>query len=163
MNDSFPDKLREAGWRRPLGPAEAAALRAWLSTHPEAEADWEVEIGLSQALQRLPEAPLSTNFTARVLAEAAKTPASASRRIPLGLPWWRSLLPRLAVAAVVLAAGLVVFHQHQAARREQIARDLATLSDMAAVSDPKVMQDFEAIRRLGQVPPADEELIALLK
>ena len=163
MNDSFPNPWREANWRRPLTPAEAEALRAWLTTHREAEADWEAEIGLSQALRQLPDAPVSTNFTARVLAEAARSPAASSEPIRIGPSWWRSLVPRLAIAALVLASGLVVFHQHQAARRERIARDLATLSDMAAVSDPKVMQDFETIRRLGQLPPADEELIALLK
>ena len=163
MNDFLPDKLRETGWRRPLTPAEAEALRTWLSRHPETGADWEMEVGLSRAMQLLPEAPVPSNFTARVLAEATKAPAASSRPNPIGRAWWRYLVPRMAAVILVLTSGFVVYHQHQAARREQIARDLATLSAMEGVSDPKVLQDFEAIRRLGQVPPADEELIALLK
>ena len=163
MNDPKQDKWREASWRRPLTPAEAAELHSWLSAHPADAADWEAEIELSQALRQLPEAPVSSNFTARVLAEATHLQSASGRRTRSARPWWLSLVPRMAVATLLVATGLAAYHQHQVARRERIARDLATLPDVAAISDPKVIQDFEAIRRLGQTPPADEELIALLK
>ena len=163
MNNDFQDRLREAGWRRPLTPVEKDELRAWIEAHPEAAPDWNAELALNEAMRELPAVPVPSNFTARVLAEAARPqlPSRSPTRLGrlLGLSWF----PRLGVATVALAACIAVYHQHQVTRREQIARDLATLSDVAALSDPKVMQDFETIRRLGQTPAADEELIALLK
>ena len=163
MNDSFQNRLREAGWRRPLTPAELEELQGWLSANPEAAADWEAVIALNHAMRRLPEAPVPTNFTARVLAKTAKSSTTPARALGLGRRLWLSFVPRMALAALVVAAGFGIYHRHQVAQRERIARDLATLSDVAAVSDPKIMQDFEAIQRLGQTPPADEELLALLK
>ena len=44
-----------------------AGRRAHLAAHPEAQADWEAEAGLNDALGRLPDVAVSSNFTARVL------------------------------------------------------------------------------------------------
>ena len=61
------EALREASWRRKLTPEEEQQLRLWLAAHPEAEAEWEAETALNEKLAALPEVPVSSNFTARVL------------------------------------------------------------------------------------------------
>ena len=94
MSDSLYDKLRETGWRRKLTASEEAELRAWLAAHPESRADWQVEAVLNESLGRLPDAPVPSNFTARVLQAVQRESVSSRRR---GLAWrwsWRSLLPK---------------------------------------------------------------------
>lgn len=166
MNDPLYHKLLEAGWRRKLTAEEAAELRAWLSAHPERQADWQAETGLNEALGRLPDAPMPTNFTARVLsrvhARERETVDSGSR----GFLWkwtWRSLAPRTAFALVLLGLGVFSYEWNQGTQRAKLARNVAAVSDVAAMPNPELLQDFEVIRRLGQTPPADEELLALLQ
>src|SRR5215475_10049493 len=77
--DPFEKALRELNWRRKLTAAEEAQLQAWLSEHPELLADWETEFALSEALGRMPDAPLPSNFTARVLRAAELETANIER------------------------------------------------------------------------------------
>jgi anti-sigma factor RsiW len=163
MNDRRYQTLRETSWRRELSPGEEAELRSWLADHPDQASDWERELDLNLALNALAEVPVPTNFTARVL-EAASRGGAGGWRLDWG--WkrrWRLLAPGLATAAVAVAVGLLVHLRLQESRRAELARALATVSGVAAVPDPAVLRDFDAIRRLGQTPPADEELLALMK
>ncbi len=79
-NDPTYNRLRELSWRRKLTGAEEAELRAWLAAHPDAQADWEAEAGLNAALGRLPDAPVPSNFTARVLQAVEREAAAELRR-----------------------------------------------------------------------------------
>lgn len=160
--DPVYQKLREIAWRRPLNEAEQAELRGWLSAHPEQKAETEVEAALTQALAKLPDAPMPSNFTARVLQaierEQQAAARSASKTSP---PWWRRLIPRIAVASVVVGAGVVVYRHNQAVKQEELAdaaRNLVVVATAAPLADPTVFEDFEAIRHLSQ---ADEGLLAL--
>jgi anti-sigma factor RsiW len=162
MNDPLYQRLRESGWRGGLTQTEEAELRAWLAAHPDLAADWETESGLNRMLERMPDAPVPSNFTANVLKaiERETMPRSQSRR----WSWnWQFLLPRAAAAAVVVCLGVFSYEQRVSVQRAELARSVAAISNVAALSNPEVLQDFEAIRRLGQTPPADEELLALLK
>ena len=70
------------------------------------------------------------------------------------------------MAWALVVAGLLGFgyHQHQSNVRGEMARGLSVLANVATLSDPAVLQDFEAIRRLGESAPGDdEELYALLQ
>ena len=163
MNDSDYQQLSEQSRRRRLTPAELAELREWFVAHPEKRADWETEIGLTETLARLPDVPVPTNFTARVLEAVERDAAANARR---GLEWkfsWHFFLPRATVAAVVLGAGLFTYHEHLANERAQLARSVAAVSEVSSLPDPEILQDFEAIRQMNQTPPADEELLALMK
>ena len=163
MNDPLYQRLREAHWRRRLTAGEEAELRDWLAAHPEMEADWTAEKGLGGVLSRLPDAPMPTNFTARVLKAIEQEPVGSRSETP-GWRWaWHRFLPKAAVAALVAATGLISYERHEALQRAVLARNVATVADVAAVPNPDLMQDFEAVRRLGQTPPADEELLALLR
>jgi anti-sigma factor RsiW len=166
MNDPLYRKLRETAWRRELSPAEEAECRAWLLAHPELQADWEEELHLSEALARLPDAPVPTHFTARVLSrvDAAERQTGDLRRARPRWTWsWRRLLPQAAAAAVVIALGVLAYERHQVRQRAALAQNLAAVSNLAAVPSPEILQDFESIRRLDQKTGPDEELLALLK
>lgn len=160
MSESEYNPLRDKSWRRKRTPAEAGELEAWLAKHPEAQADWEVDVRLTEVIHRLPDAPVPSNFTARVLQAVERESAAASRRSG---PFWkrslRSLLPKVAVAAVVLGAGLLTYREHMVAEHHRPA-----LAQNVKIPSPQDLQDFETIQKMGSANPGpDRELIALLK
>lgn len=155
--DPADNQWREIAWRRPLEAGEEAEFRAWLAAHPEAQAEWEAETQLSAALAQLPDAPVPSNFTARVLQSVERErqrefQPSTSRR----MEWWRVYLPRVAVAVVVVGVGLFAYHRHQTTRQLE-----QTLQLVDSLPGPEALEDFEAISRLSLAPAADEELLAL--
>ena len=164
-NHPFYDRFREFSWRRKLTPAEEAELSTWLQSHPELRAQWEAEMGLTEALRRMPDAPLSSNFTSQVLAavEREGRPVTGAAQSKLW-EWrvWLGWLPRkLAFGAVILIAGVMSYHHFQDAHRAELVRSVKTLSEVAAM--PDILQDFDAIQRLAAAPQADEELLKLLQ
>jgi len=166
MNESEYQALVEAGWRRPLTADEQARLDVWLATRPEERAAWETESGLNQLLGQLPDAPLSSNFTAQVLQAAKRSEAAEGRRTSVFdkfRAWLRRPVPRLAWALMLVGLLWFSYDRHQTHVRGDIAKGLSALATVAALSDPVVLQDFEAIQRLGQAAPDDdEELYAVL-
>ncbi len=156
----------ELSWRRKLTPAERAELGAWLAAHPEAQADWEAEAALTEALARLPDVAVPSNFTTLVLDAAGRETAAAwpRRRLqwlawPRRLPW----LPKLAFAVVILGGSVLSYHQVLAFQRAQLARSLVTISDVATLPSPLILTNFEAIQVMNRTPPADLELLELLR
>src|SRR5215471_19957384 len=132
QDDNLYTDLRELGWRRKLSPAEEAQVCAWLEAHPQARGDWEAEAGLSDALDRLKEPEVSSNFTSRVLA-AIEADAARQNRATGRRPWHWRWLPKAALASVVLVAGLVGLQHHQQAQREKYVRSVATISEVASL------------------------------
>ena len=164
-NDPFYQQLLELSWRRKLTVAEETRLRAWLAAHPEAESGWEAETALNQALARSHDLAVSTNFTARVLEAVRLEEAAVSRgRAAERWVWWRlSWLPKAALAALVVGSGLVSYQNHQLTKRKALALSVAAVSDVASLPSPDILEDFDAVRALKQTPPADVDLLALLK
>jgi len=165
-NDPLYDQFRERGWRGKLTTDEAAELRAWLATHPTAQADWEAEAGLNQALGRLSDAPVPNNFTARVLQSIELDRAAELRRQrrkwQVWLRWrW---LPKTAVAAVVLAAGSVSYYQvAKLARQAEYGQSVAVVANVSSLPGPEVLKDFDAILLSNSSPAADVGLLAALQ
>ena len=166
MKNDQNDQWREWIWRRELPPAQRERLRAWLKAHPEARPDWQLEAGLTEALGRLPDVPVPSNFTALVL-QAVECDTAAGRHH--GLTWfvWSRRprwLPRIGFAAILVGAGLISYHYEvQAVQRAAMAQSAVTVSGVAAaLPGPKILKDFEAIRALGQTPP-DVDLLRLFK
>jgi hypothetical protein len=159
MNKAEFEKLKEASWRRKLTDEEQTALNGYLAAHFEERALWPEESGLNQMLAGLPDAPVSTNFTARVLQAVERDATSASRRSH-GIFHWLKLnwVPRIAVMIVLVCGGFVSLQRYH---RVQIAHDVAAVSSVATVP-PQWLQDFDAINRLSQ-PPVDNELLAALQ
>ena len=163
-NDPHYERWREISWRGKLGPEEEAGLSEWLSAHPEAQADWESEAALNELLTALPNVPVSSNFTARVVAAAERENQKQIRGAGgyVAAPWWRRWVPKAACVAVVLA-GLLSYNYIQSVERAERAQSLATMSQLAALPTPEVLNDFDAIAALSATPAADDELLKLMQ
>ncbi len=124
--------------------------------------DKPLDARLDALLRALPDKPVASNFTARVLQQVAREtaarPASGFGRF-LQFRW----LPRVAVASLALASCLATYHFRTQTARTQFARSIAAVTQVASLPSPETLKDFEAIRRLSQTPPADRELLALLR
>jgi len=125
--------------------------------------DNQTDARLDELLRRLPDKPVSSNFTARVMQaverDTRSRPHTASRA------WWMRLLPRAAVATIVATVTAIGWHEYRVQQRTSMAQSVATVSATVAkvdpLTDPKVFADFDAINRMG--PSPDRELLAILK
>lgn len=162
-HDPVYQRLRETGWRRALTDAEQSELRAWLATHPEAAADIEREATLNAALAKSPDAPLSSNFTARVM--AAIEQAEAVQRRATSRPqsnWWRVFIPRFAVAALVVVGVTLSYRHNTAVQRMELSNAAQQIAGARELSDMTVIEDFETIRSLNPAEASvDENLLAM--
>ena len=152
--------------RRGLTVAEQARLDAWLAAHPRERERWEEETRLTALLSRLPPAPISSNFTARVRGEVER---AATRPAPAGIPRWRAWAATLrfgwttATAVLALALVLVVQHQHRVQTRLELAASVATLPQFG-LADTELWKDFSQIVTLPSTPPPSlDELTAAMK
>src|SRR6185436_15646732 len=97
MNEPLHDELLRLSFRSELTPDDRARVEAFLAAHPELRGVWEEERALSRGLNAMPDAPVSSNFTARVL-QAIDLDEAATRR-ESERRWWRSWslhkIPRL--------------------------------------------------------------------
>ena len=118
---------------------------------------------IRQLLSKLPETPVSSNFTARVMQAVEREEIHRPHRWNV-LAWnWHALLPRAAVAAVVLGIAGFAYQQYEAgSQRAEIARNI---KQIASVKPPSLdaLQNFDAIQRMSQPAHPDEELLSLLQ
>jgi hypothetical protein len=165
MSDESYNEFLEASWQRKLTAEEQEQLRAWLAAHPEAQADWEEEALVTQQLERLPNAPMSSNFTAQVMQKldlelAREEREQRKRPWPM---WWR-LAPRYAAAiliAVLTGLGVVRYREQ---KRVEMVESVTKVTPVASVLPPEILKDFDAIQQLQRVPVvSDAELLAALQ
>jgi len=119
-------------------------------------------------LDRLPPAPVSSNFTALVLQAVRHAPARpaqpAGRRqfdIASWLPsGWR---PRVALGLTMVCLSFLTVRECQAFQRQRMARDLASVGSLASLQPVDCLQNFQTIANLSrvQVAPDDALLEAL--
>lgn len=162
-DDPAYKRLLEQAWRGKLTPDQQAELDSLLAAHPETRADWEVECGLDALLNRLPNAPVPSNFTARVLREIDRPEVARRPRAWFALVAWRRLLPRIAAAALLVGTGVFTYHEARDSRRVRLAESVAAISEVSSLPGPEILRDFDAIQAMNPTPPADEQLLALLK
>ena len=111
-------------------------------------------------LSRLPDAPVASNFTARVMQAVEFEASRHSRRWNIFVWNWHAFLPRLAVAVVVITTAGLAFQRHEAnAHREQLVKNVALVA--GAMPSVEALRNFDAIRRMSQPVHADEGLLAL--
>jgi len=162
MNDTPEDELMRLSLRAGLTPEEETRLEFLLTTHPEARAIWEADHALGRALQSLPDVPLSSNFTARVL-QAVDLEAAQEARQARSRPWFRVLLPRLGGVTAALLLAFFGVQEYRAVKRLELAKDVS-LMEMAKLPGADVLQDFDAINQLQQIAAtSDEELLKALQ
>jgi len=158
MKDVREDDLFRLSMQPELSPVEESKLEAWLAAQPDARAAWEQDRALGRALQSLPDAPVSSNFTARVMQELDLEAARAGRKTR----GWRLLWRRLGWATAAVALTLFGAHQFRNTQRTQLASDAALVSkDIAHL--PDAFRDFDLVDSLRAITPASDDgiLIAL--
>jgi anti-sigma factor RsiW len=158
------EKLLDALRSGKLTAAEEVQLEACLAQDPTLRAACEEDGALNHLLSSLPDAPVSTNFTAQVLHAVE----SLDRPAPRGSSWfpWRvqNWALKLAVVTLAISAGFWSFVQQQAATRRERASTLVQVTSLAQDTPLEVFQNFDVIERLNQVPhDVDRELIAALQ
>jgi negative regulator of sigma E activity len=154
MNNE-PTKPDESLWRRRLSDTERAELR----TRPE-QAE---EARLTEALAKLPEAPVASNFTARVMDAIEREEQAAARARH---HWsWRFLFPRVAVsAAVLLFAGISIQrYESNTAHQKEMVRAVKIVAQNKAMPSADALENMEVIQRISQSAHADGDLLDDLK
>ena len=166
MNEPDYQALVEASWRRSLTADEQTQVDEWLAKHPQARTDWEADQSLNGLLGGLCDAPVASNFTAQVLQAVDRMRTDEGRKPPVFEQfrrWFQRPAPRVAWALLLVGALWFGYDRHRISVRGDMATGLSVLATVATLSDPAVLQDFEAIQRLGQSAPGDdEELYAVL-
>jgi len=167
MHISEFEKLLETRARRPLNDAETARLEQWFAEHPDDREIWEEEEALCGALDRLPDAPVSSNFTAQVwrrIELEARKPEREEGWLwrVLGGSWLT--VPRLAWACgLVLIAGIVL-QQRELEKRTEMAESIVPVAELAQLPTVEMLRDFDAINSLGEpMLSGDLELLAALE
>ena len=160
MNQSECDKLLQTAIERDLTDGELARLQRWLTANPADQAEWEA---LDHLLASLPDTPVATNFTARVLDEVRR---AETAHPALGQAWWQRLLApqfRLvqitAAATLAMVIGGVGYQSHLNQSRAEMAAAVASIAEFP----PGFLADFEAIGAVAHADAIDEELWAALK
>ncbi len=160
MKDVRDDDLFRLSMKPELSPEEESKLEAWLDAQPAARAAWEADRALGRALHSLPDAPMSSNFTARVMQELDLDEARTQRKSG----GWRLLWPRLGWATAA-ALALTVFGTQQFlnVQRTQFAADAALVSkDIGRL--PDAFRDFDLVDSLREIPAAsDDGILAALQ
>ena len=152
--ENKPSDLSESLWRRKPSATEHHELR----TQP----GLVLEARLTEALAKLADAPVASNFTSRLLAEIDREEARASRS---HWRWnWNFLRPRLAMAvAVVLFAGLGIRHYEIESHRTALARNIAQVAASHPLPSVDALENLDAIQRMSQSTHADGDLLADLQ
>jgi hypothetical protein len=165
MNENEVQRLLDIAWRRRLTAQEEAAVREWCRSHGETGAQLAAEFEIAQAIHESRAPAVPSNFLSQVWQEIEREDRARERTqgtVP-GRAWSR-WFPRLAVATLVVmtAAGLWIGHERKL--RTEVAQGLAAISTAADVPDPRMLQEFDAIRVMSEASsPIDLELLTALK
>ncbi|HEY5345256.1 MAG TPA: hypothetical protein VIK62_02810 [Verrucomicrobiae bacterium] len=153
--ENQPSNSGESLWRRKLSAAERDALRV----SPELE----LQAKLTVALDKISDAPVPSNFTARVLAAVELEEVRAARSHSWTLNW-RLLWPRVAVtAAVLIFAGVSIQRHEIRSHRIALAKDVALVAVTQPLPSVDALENLDAIQRMSQPAHADGELLAALQ
>jgi negative regulator of sigma E activity len=153
--ENRPSNPSESLWRRKLSAADRAELRG--------QPELELEAQLTDALASLAEAPVPSNFTARVLAAIELEDVQAARS--QGRTWnWHWLWPRVAVAAAVLIfAGISIQRYEENSHRLALVKNVAMVAAAQPLPSMDALENLDAIQRMSQSAHADGQLLADLQ
>lgn len=156
MRQAQLQTLIETSWLRPLTSQEQARLAELLAAEPSLRELWAEEAALNRLFERLPAAPVSSNFTARVLNAVPSAKPDPDRAPLFWIP--TGWLPRLALVVAMFGTSFLTFHQYQTVHRARM------VSRAVEVMPPVVwLQDFDTINRLNKVKAADDDLLTALE
>ena len=152
------ERLLSLRWTRPLSPEEEVRRKELLQSSPDLLKAWEVDRTILEGLGRLPDVPLSPDFTRRVMRKVSVEPA-ARADAPVRPRGW---MPRLGWGfALLLALGCSFVILLREDDVEELAGELTEMTRMGMAPTLEELQHFEVIDMLGQVPSGvDWDLIA---
>ncbi len=153
MNSAELKQLIETAQRRVLSAEEQGRLDELLEAEPTAWPERNEELALTRLLAGLPDAPLASNFSARVMQAIDLAEAQAARAAPGGAWWPRRWSGRLAWATAAIALTGLSGWQYQNWQRIETARSIQVVTEVAAVPSVDVLKDFDAIQSFASVPP----------
>ncbi|HEV2454281.1 MAG TPA: hypothetical protein VGY98_08470 [Verrucomicrobiae bacterium] len=114
-----------------------------------------------ELLSRLPNAPVASNFTARVLQAIDAAEKTRRPRWHLTAWNWRALFPRAVVTAAAAGIAAIGLYQHElSVQRQNLARSVVAVASQPMPS-VDALKNFDAIQRMGQTARPDDELLAL--
>lgn len=156
-----PNELMAKALRGELSDGQKQVFEQLLRSDEAVRTVFAEEKALQKALDRLPNAPVPSNFTSLVLqAVHAEKPRPARGR---GMGWFSFRFARVAAGlATFAAAGLITIHQFRRSEQREIAQSISAFTEVAQVigasqASPAVLfQDFETIQKLSV--PAESEL-----
>jgi hypothetical protein len=115
---------------------------------------------LRELLSRLPDAPLASNFTVRVL-QAIEAEEMRRSRWGILAGNWRFFFPRVTVTAAAAGIAVIAFYQHE----QGLQRQMLVQNVVAVASQPmpgiEALKNFDAIQRMSQAARPDDDLLAL--
>lgn len=168
MNEPELEQLIELARRRVLTAAEQVRLTALLGTNPKAWPDRAEATALTRLLARLPDAPLASNFSTRVMRSIELEDAQAARATGHPIHLFRRWFVRLAWGTAAVALSFTGWVQYRSWQRAEYARSITAISEVAAGPSVEVLRDFEAVQSFTRAPSATEadadlKLLALLQ
>ncbi|HEY0550762.1 MAG TPA: hypothetical protein VGF13_14245 [Verrucomicrobiae bacterium] len=159
MKDVRNDEFIRLSMKPVLSPDDEARLEAFLAAHPEARTTWEEERALGRALQALPDVPVSSNFTARVMEALDLEEAREARKKP---SWFPRGWPRLGWATVTALVAVLGVQEWRSIKQAQLMKDVTLVSsNIPQLPTAEVLRDFDAIQQLPSV--SDDELLIALR
>ncbi len=154
MKSQELDQLIETARRRVLSAEELRQLDALLEAAPTVWPERNDELALTRMLAALPDAPVASNFSTRVMQAIDRIEAPAApaiRRAGWGPRHW---FGRLAWATVAVAVTGGSWLQYESWQRTETARSLQVITEVAAVPSVDILKDFDVIQSFASVPPA---------
>ncbi|MGZ4974316.1 MAG: hypothetical protein ACXWKG_01655 [Limisphaerales bacterium] len=160
MNKPTYNQMKEKSWVEPLSAQESDDLRQLLAANPELQKDWDEEALLTTALNRLPDAPVSSNFTSRVMQAVQRADAETERkRAPWRAFWRYGWAAKFGVAIAMLCLGTFSFREYQANARAKLAADVKAFAETAPIPQVDWLKNFDTIEQMSKVQVADNELM----
>lgn len=162
MKDVRNDELIRLSLKPELSPEDEARLEKIFALTPEYRAAWEEERALSRAVQSLPNVPLSSNFTARVLETIDLEEAREERMRRARPDWLRAFWPRVAGGMMALALALFGWHEWRVSKQTRFAQEVAFVSaESGKLPSAEILRDFDAIEQWRSA--SDDELLMALQ
>jgi anti-sigma factor RsiW len=159
------------GLKGELNDQEKAALDNLLAADPLLKSEREDQLALNELLAKIPDAPLSSNFTALVMQAVRQSEKRPGPATPFR--WFSHGFARVAAGlAVVTVIGFGLNHHYQTVQRSELAAGLRDFTTIASTLDSQktpaveMFQDFDAIQKLSRVPAnpeLDMELLVALQ
>src|SRR4051794_17009638 len=117
MKDPGPNDLLWKGLRGELSDEEKQHFESLISSDARLKNDWEEELVLNELLAKVPDAPLSSNFTSLVMQAVAKEERQATHKSST-FRWLRFGFARvLAGLALFGVIGLGLHNRYQKSQR----------------------------------------------